>query len=127
MYIGGGGLRMTASQNQTTGALGSTMGLWTTENNSDIPTQSITIFNGSLQPASAKDLGGTTNAFENLYIDKVTLSSPTNPPTQKAGSGTPEGVVFATKGSTYQREDGGAGTCFYVKESGTGNTGWVAK
>lgn len=43
------------------------------------------------------------------------------------GSGSPEGVVTAPKGSTYRRFDGGAGTCFYVKESGTGATGWVAK
>ncbi len=44
-----------------------------------------------------------------------------------AGSGSPEGVVTATKGSTYRRSDGGAGTSFYVKESGIGNTGWAAK
>ena len=43
------------------------------------------------------------------------------------GTGSPEGVVSAPKGSTYQRLDGGAGSCFYVKESGTSNTGWVAK
>lgn len=43
------------------------------------------------------------------------------------GSGSPEGAVTAPVGSTYQRSDGGAGTSFYVKESGTGNTGWVAK
>lgn len=44
-----------------------------------------------------------------------------------AGSGSPEGAVTANVGSTYRRTDGGAGTSFYVKESGTGNTGWVAK
>lgn len=44
-----------------------------------------------------------------------------------AGSGTPEGAVVAGIGSTFRRTDGGAGTSFYVKESGTGNTGWVAK
>lgn len=44
-----------------------------------------------------------------------------------AGSGSPEGVLTAAIGSTYRRTDGGAGTSFYVKESGTGNTGWVAK
>lgn len=43
------------------------------------------------------------------------------------GAGSPEGVVTADRGSTYRRTDGGAGTCFYVKESGTGNTGWVGK
>jgi len=43
------------------------------------------------------------------------------------GSGSPEGAVTATVGSFYSREDGGAGTSFYVKESGTGDTGWVGK
>lgn len=44
-----------------------------------------------------------------------------------AGTGSPEGVVTAGVGSTYRRRDGGAGTSFYVKESGTGNVGWVGK
>ena len=44
-----------------------------------------------------------------------------------SGSGTPEGVITAPVGATYHRTDGGAGTSFYVKESGTSNTGWVAK
>jgi hypothetical protein len=43
------------------------------------------------------------------------------------GTGTPEGAVTAPVGSTYHRSDGGAGTSFYVKESGSSNTGWVAK
>jgi hypothetical protein len=43
------------------------------------------------------------------------------------GVGSPEGVVTARIGSLYTRIDGGAGTTLYVKESGTGNTGWVAK
>lgn len=43
------------------------------------------------------------------------------------GTGTPEASVTAPVGSLYLRTDGGAGTTFYVKESGTGNTGWVAK
>ena len=42
-------------------------------------------------------------------------------------TGSPEGAVTAPIGSTRYRLDGGAGTTFYVKESGTGNTGWVAK
>jgi hypothetical protein len=44
-----------------------------------------------------------------------------------SGSGTPEGVVTAPIGSLYTRTDGGAATTLYVKESGTGSTGWVAK
>lgn len=46
----------------------------------------------------------------------------------KHGNGSPEGVVVADVGCIYQRLDGGAGTSFYVKESGGGlSTGWVAK
>jgi hypothetical protein len=44
-----------------------------------------------------------------------------------AGTGTPEGVHAAPVGSTFNRTDGGVGSSFYVKETGTGNTGWAAK
>lgn len=44
-----------------------------------------------------------------------------------SGSGTPEGAVAAAVGTAFLRSDGGAGTTLYVKESGTGNTGWVGK
>ncbi len=44
-----------------------------------------------------------------------------------AGSGSPEGAVTAPVGSLFLRRDGGAGTSLYVKQTGTGNTGWVAK
>ena len=43
------------------------------------------------------------------------------------GTGSPEGVVAASVPALYLREDGGAGSTLYVKESGSGNTGWVAK
>lgn len=45
----------------------------------------------------------------------------------RCGAGTPEGAVTAPVGSLYTRTDGGANTTLYVKETGTGNTGWVAK
>jgi hypothetical protein len=44
-----------------------------------------------------------------------------------SGSGTPETAVTAPIGSVFMRTDGSTGTSFYAKESGTGNTGWVAK
>lgn len=44
-----------------------------------------------------------------------------------SGTGSPESAVTAPIGSLYLRLDGGAATSLYVKESGTGNTGWVAK
>ena len=43
------------------------------------------------------------------------------------GTGDPEGVVTASRPAIYLREDGGAGTTLYVKETATGNTGWAAK
>lgn len=45
----------------------------------------------------------------------------------KSGSGSPESVVTANPGTLYLNSAGGAGTTLYVKESGTGNTGWVGK
>lgn len=44
-----------------------------------------------------------------------------------SGAGSPESAVVAPVGSMYLRSDGGAGTALYVKESGVGDTGWVAK
>jgi hypothetical protein len=44
-----------------------------------------------------------------------------------SGSGSPESVVTAPVGSMYTDTAGGAATTLYVKESGTGSTGWIAK
>lgn len=44
-----------------------------------------------------------------------------------SGPGSPLGVLSAPVGSLYTRTDGGASTTLYVKESGTGTAGWVAK
>ncbi|MEJ2070464.1 MAG: hypothetical protein P8X58_08675, partial [Syntrophobacterales bacterium] len=43
------------------------------------------------------------------------------------GSGSPEDVISAPVGSLFLRSDGSANTTLYIKESGSGNTGWVAK
>ena len=42
------------------------------------------------------------------------------------GTGSPESVVTAPVGSIFMRTNGGASTTMYLKESGTGNTGWRA-
>jgi hypothetical protein len=47
--------------------------------------------------------------------------------TWTSGTGSPESVKTAPVGSLYTRTDGGASTTLYVKESGAGNTGWIAK
>lgn len=60
-------------------------------------------------------------------LNSATQFRPTIDRIWTAGAGTPEGSITATIGSLYTRTDGGANTTLYVKESGTGNTGWVAK
>jgi hypothetical protein len=41
------------------------------------------------------------------------------------GTGDPEGAVTAPVGSIFRRSDGGADSTIYIKESGSGDTGWV--
>lgn len=60
-------------------------------------------------------------------VDTVSASAASVAGTVLTGSGSPEGVVAASVGVLYLRSDGGASTTLYVKESGAGNTGWVAK
>ncbi len=70
---------------------------------------SYSTFSGAASPAAAR----TGAPFSSQYI--------------RWGSGSPEGVIYAPVGTIYHRTNGGAGTSLYVKESGAGNTGWVAK
>lgn len=69
----------------------------------------------------------------NLTIGgNLSLSSPISQLNGKnititAVTGSPEGVVTANVGSLAVRDDGGVSTTLYVKQSGIGNTGWVAK
>lgn len=44
----------------------------------------------------------------------------------RTGTGSPESAVAAPVGSLFLRTDGGASTTLYVKESGSGSTGWKA-
>jgi hypothetical protein len=60
-----------------------------------------------------------------LFAGPVSVSNTTA--VIRSGTGTPEGAVTAPVGSLFMRTDGGASTTFYVKESGSGNTGWIAK
>ncbi len=85
----------------------------------------ITTTSGSVTYPSAK----TFRANEGLLVENYVEvgGSPTLYPGFYIGTGSPEGVYAAVAGSIYLRKDGSAGTSFYVKESGTGNTGWVAK
>jgi len=76
------------------------------------------------------DNGNASFRWANMYATNVRCTSllPGGTSAQwTSGSGTPEGAVTAVVGSMYTRTDGGASTTLYVKESGSGNTGWVAK
>jgi hypothetical protein len=42
------------------------------------------------------------------------------------GQGSPEGVVVAPPGSDYRNLAGGSGATLWVKQTGSGNTGWFA-
>ena len=73
------------------------------------------------------------SADGSTYIEALTLNKTTGAMTVAggaiimAGTGTPEGSKNAPVGSIFLRIDGGASTTLYVKQSGTGNTGWVGK
>lgn len=61
---------------------------------------------------------GTASKLDHYVTSSVFITS---------GAGSPEAAVTAPVGSLFIRTDGGASTTLYVKESGSGNTGWVAK
>ncbi len=90
------------------------------------------------------DLGDPSLRWRNLYVANLNVTevgsagspvsavwadrfSPGGNVGWTTGTGSPEGVVAAPRGSIYSNQTGGAGTSFYVKEAGNGNTGWVGK
>lgn len=86
---------------------------------------------GHLRPYtdSTYDIGASSSRVATGFFDDVDVGNELLFGSVKAlsGSGSPESSVTAPVGSLYLRTDGGAGTTLYVKESGTGNTGWVGK
>lgn len=74
---------------------------------------------------NAIDLGTSSQRFKDVYAYRTILG--TAAIQILTGAGTPEAAVTAPVGSLFLRSDGGASTTLYVKQNGTGNTGWVAK
>ena len=99
----------------------------------DAYTISNNIFNSVSTPLGYNTAAGTTTTFGNNivlfgntgignYLDWK------NEVLFITGSGSPASAVTASVGAIFLRENGGAGTTLYVKESGTNtNTGWVGK
>ena len=81
--------------------------------------------NGLIQWSSDTNLyrsaADTLKTDDALVVAGVATAS-----NSKRGAGSPESIVTGNVGDVYQRTDGSTGTTLYVKESGTGNTGWVA-
>jgi len=95
-----------------------------------------TLYNNATTDFGLLQFGGTTSSYPALKRNSTGLDvrladdsgyAAIQTLYDRFGSGSPESVVTAPVGAVYHRTDGGAGTSLYVKESGTGNTGWVAK
>lgn len=73
--------------------------------------------------------GSMTFSSSGQEVLKTSLSGLTikGGPLWTTGVGSPEGAVTAPVGSLYTRTDGSLGSTLYVKEAGSGNTGWTAK
>ena len=96
----------------------------------DTPTYSaVTITNTSGNPFLLENLVGLfgTGTVAPQVLGQNFVATGNSGNQWIAGTGSPEGVVAASKGCLFSRTDGGASTCFYVKETASGNTGWVAK
>lgn len=81
---------------------------------------------GDFQPCETEkyNLGSESKVINSSFVKTRKYTSTVF---DSAGTGSPEGFVAAAVGSTYRRIDGEANKTFYVKETGVGNTGWIAK
>lgn len=95
----------------TEGFFASQINSTTASGNTTFPSYVANRANEGLLMSTVVDGGSGPSTYSGIYF----------------GTGSPEGVYTARAGSIFMRRDGGANTCFYVKESDAGNTGWVAK
>ncbi|MCY6411177.1 hypothetical protein QTA56_03365 [Acinetobacter sp. VNH17] len=92
-------------------------------------TNSLTIYGGSGTVAPGRgtniqSLGSSAESWLSVYSKKYMHTSQVG---ILFGEGDPNGQISASVGSMYLRTDGGEGTTLYVKETGVGSMGWVAK
>jgi len=81
------------------------------------------------QASTAETLVSTGIVKDNYRTDNIAQLDFTKFPIhyEGSGAGTPESAVTAGIGSVWYRNNGGSSTTLYIKESGTSDTGWVAK
>ena len=73
-----------------------------------------------------EDAGSHAVAEWAEYLEDVLLALLESGRLMYTGAGSPEGQVAAPPSSVYHNTSGGPSTSLYVKESGTGTSGWVA-
>lgn len=92
--------------------------------------------NGNYIILSAGAYGGTPDEVVDFELDNGNVAKLldlnvrtlriSNDVIWMTGTGSPEGVTSAAQGSIFSRTDGAIGTTVYIKEVGSGNTGWSA-
>ena len=100
--------------------IGILLGVYTTQEGVPTPVDIRTAF------ANVLTSGVATSHLELTDIGTFTHTQIDNQ-LPLIGTGSPEGVVTASTGRLYTDSSGGAGSTLYVKETGAGPTGWVAK
>jgi len=90
-------------------------------------TNIVQFYSSGLRPSTDNTLSNGTSTLRWSQTYSTNFRPGAGTATWTSGAGTPEASVTATVGSLYTRTDGGAATTLYVKETGSGNTGWVAK
>lgn len=85
------------------------------------------IFKGNLKRIEYANSDQTPMYLDCINLDDNSIFNSMKEIKRFYGVGSPEGAIAGPISSVYYRIDGGAGTSMYVKETGTGNTGWGAK
>lgn len=86
--------------------------------------QSIVSDSGTAVPYLILTRNGATSI--SVYEVRAARVRINNGPEIITGTGSPEGVVTAVKGSQFLRTDSAESTAMYIKQTTTGNTGWKA-
>lgn len=68
------------------------------------------------------DESGRLTLRASEFFEELTRITNLNAPLQ--GTGSPEGVLTAEIGQRYMDTAGAAGSVLYIKQSGSGDTGW---
>lgn len=69
------------------------------------------------------DVEGRTTLRASEFLREMVRQVNLN--TVLSGTGSPEGVLEAEPKQMYMDESGSAGSILYIKQTGTGSTGWI--